>query len=136
MTAKRSKGVIFWGILLMVWGVLFALMKAIADRWDFDSFLPPVFIIIGFGIIVLKNWARIASLALMIFEIFLSTFIFTLILLAHYFPRFIVRPNEILSSQAFLISIFMIRFTIGITGLIFFTRPSVKNQFNKGGNIL
>ena len=125
MERKRSKGVTFWGNLLICIGIIYGLINAARNIWRVDYvFIPIIDIVIGVGILYLKNWARITFLVIAI--LLVLTGILGL-------PYWIESIGE-LSKEGIpllIISIvaFLSRFAIGIGGLIFFTRRSVIEQF-------
>lgn len=70
MQRVRSRGVTFWGYLLIVFGVIYGLINAARNIWRLDYVgLPILFVIIGSGILSLKNLARIVLLIFMGFLI-------------------------------------------------------------------
>jgi predicted membrane protein len=63
MSAQRTQGRIFWGLLLIVLGGLFLLHQM--DRIDFGDLIghywPVVFIILGFSILLSNNFRNVGS---------------------------------------------------------------------------
>jgi len=127
MSLQRSKGVTFWGNLYIVLGIIYAIINSARNIWRIDYIgLPIFFVVIGSGILCRKNWARIS---LMVFSVLL------LLSAALTLPQFLQSIKELSKSGPawFLIAVgaFSLRFILGISVLIFFTRPSVKAQFKK-----
>ncbi len=127
MSLQRSKGVTFWGNFYIVSGIIYAVINSARNIWRIDYIgLPIFFVVIGSGILHRKNWARIS---LMVFSVLL------LLSAALTLPQFLQSIKELSKSGPawFLIAVgaFSLRFILGISVLIFFTRPSVKEQFKK-----
>ncbi len=63
MTARKTQGRIFWGLLLIVLGVLFLLDQM--DRLDFGDLVgrywPVVFILMGISILLSNNFQNVGS---------------------------------------------------------------------------
>jgi len=125
MEKKRSKGVTFWGNLLICIGIIYGFINAARNIWRIDYvFIPIIDIAIGAGVLYLKNWARIIFLVMAI--LLVSTGILGL-------PDWIKSVGELSQEGTTLLVIgivaFLSRFAIGIGGLIFFTRHLVVEQF-------
>lgn len=125
MEKKRSKGVAFWGYLLLSIGIIYGVTKIITNKWDLNVIVPVLFVVMGIGILNLKNWARWIFLICMVISILGGILDFS---------GFIQSVNELSKEGLFLPAIvaFVMRFVIAITGIIFFSRHSIKEQFRKG----
>lgn len=125
---KRSKGVTFWGHLLLWSGIGYAIINVARNVWLLLPVLTPIFlIIVGVGILKLKNWARwlcIIWMALLIF--------FGLLTL----PAYLQEINRLSKEGYFLLATFafITRFVFGIAGIIFFSNSNAKKQFKNGVN--
>ncbi len=122
----RSRGVSFWGYLLITLGVGHGLINAARNIWRVDYVgLPILFVLIGIGILSLKNVARITLLILMGLLVLAGILTFSSSLSS------IASLSKQGLGLAVLIA-FIMRFIIGISAIIFFLNPSIKEQFKKG----
>ena len=126
---RRSIGVTISGILLILWGLyrfsfqvvyfdksLFFAKDPFALRAVIGIIFPLLMIIIGIGVLCLRNWARICFRVMCIFQIAIS--IFDLV-------------GGILGGEAIYIFSFLSLGVLVISTIfvIFFNHPKVKEQF-------
>ena len=131
MEKIRSRGVAFWGNVFVILGILYGVVNSARNIWRLDYVgLPILYVVIGIGILGLKNWARITALviaALLILSGILD------------FPTWMRSINEMAHTGKgwFAISVFffIFRFVVGLGTILFFLRPSVKEQFKKGAKV-
>lgn len=128
MVVKRSKGVTFWGDIFIILGVLYAAINSARNIWEFDYVvLPIVYVVFGIGILCLKNWARISTLAIAGLMLFSG-----IVGLPYWLQSLINLTQQGKTWFIFGALFFMIRFIIGVGAMIFFFQPAVKAQFKKG----
>jgi len=141
MEKKSSVGVIIFGVILILWGVLssigtlidYFVVASYAGR-SYEGPAPSVLkymqqflyciflIILGFGLIKLKEWARKSAL-------FIFAPLFVIILPFHNFFMFVyIAKSKLLFAQLLEI----VRIILGVATLYLFTRPKVKEQFKQG----
>lgn len=122
MANKRTKGVTFWGYLFVSLGIIFGLINAARNIWSLNNVVPPVaLVIVGIGILSLKNWARWACLILILTGIMDV-------------PSFLQSIKDSSQEGLFILGVlvFSLRFIVSILGIIFFINPAVREQFKKG----
>ena len=128
MEKARSRGVAFWGYLLIVWGIGYGLINAARNIWRVDYVgLPIILVLLGIGILNLKNWVRIVLVAFMCLLLFSGIV---------GLPAFLAAINNLSKEGLFLPAViaFLSRFIIGISCIVFFLNPAVRNQFKKEGS--
>lgn len=129
MERKRSKGVTFWGSLILCIGLVYGLINSARNIWRIDYVLLPIlYVTIGIGILCLKKWARITFLILAILTVTvgilgLPAYLQSIADLAETGKGWVVAA----------LGMFIFRFIFAIGGLIFFLQRPVKEQFKKGG---
>ena len=127
MNKQRSLGITVWGYSLVCLGIIYGIINAARNIWTIAYVgLPILFVVVGIGILNLKNWARwilVIFMTLLILSGFLA------------FPIYLKSING-LSKEGLLLPaciVFVLRFVISIGGIIFFIQPSIKEQFKEGG---
>ena len=128
MERARSRGVTFWGWLLIYLGVVYGKVLA-NEKWRIDYVgFPILLVLLGIGILRLKNWARILSLVYMSFLLLSGIF---------GIPWFLSAISGFKKEGVFYLQLimFLFRFVLGISGIIFFLIPEVKAQFNKENSL-
>ena len=127
---QKSRGVSFWGNFLIFGGVGYGIINAARNIWRFDYVtLPPLFVIVGIGVLALKNWARRITIIYMGLMLLFGSF---------FLPGVPEQINQMFAEPAWKITVFLtmfIRFVVCVAGLIFFCDPTVKRQFQKRGNV-
>ena len=120
---KRSKGVTFWGYLLIYMGIIYGVITAVRNIWTLDILIPIFLVLAGSGILNLKNLARIFLLIFLTIELTLGTLLL---------PKLI--PNNIIFKEGHILfgtAVLIMRFVFEISGIVFFSSSSVRKQFKK-----
>ena len=135
---KRSVGVTLTAIILLCLSVygIFKLIKFTLSGFLFSSdifinifwilsLLFSFFSITSIGLLMLKNWSRIASIVLSS----IITLLFSIILVDLTRLRFMSLSDKILNVHSVLVGIIIIFFLLLI---LYLTRPKVRDQFING----
>lgn len=125
MEKKRSVGISIFAILMILDAAIFILIRSSVG---FIAIGLPI-IVCAIGILMLKDWARKATIWVyaiyMFFSIIGVSLIFTIL------PEPKLPPNVNLEAIKYLLAILTVIFGLGrfLISLFFLTRPRVKEQF-------
>ncbi|GEM_PF-3780125 len=120
---KSSIGTTSWGVLVLGIGMLFGVMNYVKNIWGISHFIfPVIFVVIGIGILCLKNWARRAFIILATVCLISGMFAFL---------QYLQPPNGLLEAGKRWFAGMGISSFVFMAGLIFFFQPPVKKQFKK-----